>query len=71
MLLQHFGSIETLQEASADELEAAGLPRAVAENVLRVLAGMDVDEDVSGEALDAAGEDEDGEEGRMEEGENQ
>ena len=39
MLLQHFGSMEALQLASAEELEDAGLPRPVAQNVLGVLAG--------------------------------
>jgi len=39
MLLQSFGSLEALQGVSADQLERAGLPRPVAENLLRALAG--------------------------------
>jgi excinuclease ABC subunit C len=52
MLLQHFGSMEDLQESTLDELESAGLPRPAAENVIRVLAGVEGDGDISGEALD-------------------
>jgi excinuclease ABC subunit C len=37
MLLQHFGSMEALRAASPDELESAGLPRPVAENVAMML----------------------------------
>jgi len=37
MLLKHFGSLEGLLEASVPELQSAGLPWAVAENVVRVL----------------------------------
>ena len=62
MLLQHFGSMETLREASAEDLESAGLPRPVAENVVRVLAGLDGDEDISEEALEEAEKDENMEE---------
>ncbi len=40
-LLQHFGSIEALQESTAEELEKAGLPRPVAEKVIEVLAGAE------------------------------
>lgn len=63
MLLQQFGSTEALMEASADDLENAGLPRPVAENVVRVLAGMEAVETDSGtegnegDALDGDGAD--------------
>ncbi|MGC8491088.1 MAG: excinuclease ABC subunit UvrC [Syntrophobacteraceae bacterium] len=37
MLLQHFGSIDAIQEATPHELESAGLPPSVARSVLGVL----------------------------------
>lgn len=40
-LLRHFGSVEGLRSASAEELEEAGLPRNVAENLIEVLATME------------------------------
>ncbi|MHC1724532.1 MAG: excinuclease ABC subunit UvrC [Syntrophobacteraceae bacterium] len=41
MLLQHFGSVEAIQEASANELESAGLPGAVVDHVIRVLSEIE------------------------------
>ena len=41
MLLQRFGSIDAIQEATVAELEAAGLPRTVAQNVLGVLSAIE------------------------------
>ncbi|MDR3553344.1 MAG: excinuclease ABC subunit UvrC [Syntrophobacteraceae bacterium] len=41
MLLQRFGSIDAIQEATVDELESAGLPRKVAQSVPRVLSEME------------------------------
>ncbi len=47
MLLKHFGSIEAIQEATAGELESAGLPGAVANHVISLLSR------VEGEAVEA------------------
>jgi excinuclease ABC subunit C len=41
MLLQHFGSLDGILEASAIELEKAGLPRTVAQSVVRVLSEIE------------------------------
>jgi excinuclease ABC subunit C len=41
MLLQRFGSLDAIQEASAIELERAGLPRKVAQSVIRVLSEIE------------------------------
>ncbi len=41
MLLQRFGSLDAIQEASALELESAGLPRKVAQSVIRVLSEIE------------------------------
>ncbi|MCL5406219.1 MAG: excinuclease ABC subunit UvrC [Deltaproteobacteria bacterium] len=41
MLLQRFGSIDAIQEATVSELESAGLPRKVAQSVLGVLSEME------------------------------
>jgi excinuclease ABC subunit C len=41
MLLKHFGSLDGLLEASASELQSAGLPEAVAQNVIRVLSEIE------------------------------
>jgi excinuclease ABC subunit C len=38
MLLQHFGSLDAIQEASAQDLESAGLPPNVVQSVIRVLS---------------------------------
>jgi hypothetical protein len=38
MLLERFGSLDAIQEASASELEGAGIPRKVAQSVIRVLS---------------------------------
>ncbi|MEN6437993.1 MAG: excinuclease ABC subunit UvrC [Syntrophobacter sp.] len=43
-LLRHFGSLGALGDASVEQLEEAGLPRAAAENVARVLAGLEENE---------------------------
>ncbi len=41
MLLQQFGSLDGLMEASASELESAGLPPSVAQSVIRVLSEIE------------------------------
>lgn len=41
MLLQRFGSLDAIQEASVPELESAGLPRNVAQSVIRVLSEIE------------------------------
>ena len=41
MLLQSFGSLEAIQEASVSELESTGLPRNVAQSVIRVLSEIE------------------------------
>jgi excinuclease ABC subunit C len=41
MLLQSFGSLDAIQEASVSELESAGLPRNVAQSVIRVLSEIE------------------------------
>jgi excinuclease ABC subunit C len=41
VLLQHFSSLDGLLEASASELESAGLPRTVARDVIRVLSEIE------------------------------
>ncbi len=41
MLFQHFGSLDGLMEASASELQSAGLPPAVAQSVIRVLSEIE------------------------------
>jgi len=40
-LLTHFGGIEALQDATAEEIEQAGLPRSAAEAVFRTLSGIE------------------------------
>jgi excinuclease ABC subunit C len=49
MLLQRFGSVDAIQEASASELESAGLPGKVAQNVVRVLSEIESREVLSGQ----------------------
>ena len=41
MLLKRFGSLDGLLDASASELQGAGLPQAVAQNVIRVLSEIE------------------------------
>jgi excinuclease ABC subunit C len=41
MLLQHFGSLDAIQEAPAVELERAGLPQTLAQSVIRVLSEIE------------------------------
>jgi excinuclease ABC subunit C len=41
MLLQRFGSLDAIQQASTLELESAGLPRKVARSVIRILSEID------------------------------
>ena len=41
MLLQRFGSLDAIQEASVPELEGAGLPGNVAQSVIRVLSEIE------------------------------
>ncbi len=41
MLLERFGSLEAIQEAPAMELERAGLPQTVAQNLIRVLSEIE------------------------------
>ena len=41
MLLQRFGSLDAIQEASVSELENAGLPLKVAQSVMRVLSEIE------------------------------
>ncbi|SPJ14507.1 UvrABC system protein C [Syntrophobacter sp. SbD2] len=41
MLLERFGSLEAIQEAPAQELERAGLPQTVAQNLIRVLSEIE------------------------------
>jgi excinuclease ABC subunit C len=54
MLLQHFGSLDAIQAASARELEEAGLPQQVAQSVIRVLSESEskavLDERANGES---------------------
>ena len=40
ILLKHFGSVKKIREASAAELQEAGLPAAVAETVRSSIFGM-------------------------------
>ncbi len=40
-LLQHFGSLEALRDATVEQLEETSLPRAAAESVARVLARLE------------------------------
>jgi excinuclease ABC subunit C len=44
MLLKRFGSLDGLLEASVPELQSAGLPLAVAQNIIRVLSEMESSE---------------------------
>ncbi|MCE5336119.1 MAG: excinuclease ABC subunit UvrC [Desulfobacteraceae bacterium] len=61
-LLQHFGSIEGLQAASTEELEAAGLPRGLADELVRVLSETEKaapeEEEETPSASEGDGEDE-------------
>ena len=51
MLLERFGSLEAIQEAPAMELERAGLPQTVAQNLIRVLSEIESRAILSGQEV--------------------